>query len=138
MSKILLVGKNESFLHQCAEKLRWLDHKVFIHNDVMNGLREMLVSDVSCIVWDVEVNDQERIRKYRAIKRYHRYTPLIIIDDNKEAYQDEDLDHDTVIRINNPRVEDVVHQVIDAITDDKILSDEDRLDRLEKEFGLFD
>ena len=138
MSKIVLIGKNESFLQQCAAKLRWLNHKAFIHRDVMDGLRELLLFRLDCIVWDVETNDPYKIRKYKAIKRYHRDIPLIVIDDNKETYRDEDLDYETFIMTNNPNADDVVHQIIDTIQISYVLPDDERLERLEKKYGLVD
>ena len=137
MSKILFLGKNVFFLQKCAERLRWKGHDVLVHNDVFDGLREMMIFNVSCIVWDVDTNEPSRTRKYQAIQRYHRYTPVVIIDDHREAYE-QDLDRDTYFMTNNPAVDELVNKIVDLVPPRVVYSEENAYNNLEKEYGMSD
>lgn len=111
MSKILLIGKNNDYFKECTSQLRQRGYQVVIDDNVMEGLREISVFGVQCIVWDVKANDPTRPRKFQAIKRYHRYTPLILIDSDKRPYQKE-LDGNTFFIQNDTPVNELVDKII--------------------------
>jgi DNA-binding NtrC family response regulator len=112
--KILFIGDQNAILRQCANQLRWKGYKVILHNDVMEGLREVSVFGVSCIVWDVQNNDASRLRKLNAIKRYHRFTPLILMSSDKEAFQIE-LDANTYFLANTIQGQELYEQIIQLV-----------------------
>ena len=111
MSKILLIGKNNDYFKECTAQLKMHGYQVVIDENVMEGLREMSVFGVPCIVWDVKADDPARVRKFQAIKRYHRYTPLVLIDSDKEPYLTE-LDSNTFFMPNDTSVEELVNKIV--------------------------
>jgi DNA-binding NtrC family response regulator len=110
MSKILLIAKNSDYFKECTVQLRLRGYQVVVDENVMEGLREISVFGVQCIVWDVKANDPARGRKFQAIKRYHRYTPLILIDSDKSPYLQE-LDGNTFFMMNDSTVDELVARV---------------------------
>ncbi len=133
MSKILFIGENISLLQKCAEKLRWRGYEAIVHEDVYEGLREAMMFNIGCIVWDVEAKDPARARKYKAIQRYHRNTPVIIIDDQQEIYEP-DLDADTHFLSNSPSSDQVFNKVLELVPRPTIFSDTDDMDTVETDY----
>ncbi|MBN1464840.1 hypothetical protein JXA02_03700 [candidate division KSB1 bacterium] len=112
MSKLLLIGKNNDYLKECTARLRQRGYQVVIDENVMEGLREISVFGVQCIVWDVKADDPTRPRKFQAIKRYHRYTPLVLIDNDKHPYLKE-LDGNTFFVQNETPVDELVTKIVE-------------------------
>lgn len=112
--KILFIGDQNAVIKQCASQLRWKGYQVILHNDVMDGLREVSVFGVSCIVWDVPNNDPGRLRKLNAIKRYHRFTPLLLISSSKEAFATE-LDANTYFLESVVESRELYEQIIQLV-----------------------
>ncbi len=137
MSKILLIGKNDTFLQKCAERLRWRGYKVMVHEDVMDGLREMMIFSVSCVVWDVEAREASLLKKYKAIQRYHRLTPVFIINQDQDAFGDE-IDPDTHFIPEKPSVEALVQKVIELAQVQIQSTDDDEFEEYEKEIGFIE
>ncbi len=137
MSKILLIGKNESFLHQCVKKLRMLDAKVVVHKDVLHTTRELFPYKVRCIVWDVQINDPNKSSKYKMLRQHYTSVPIIILDHHKADYEPVS-DFDTIFLSKNIGLEQVVREIIDATSAATVLSDHERLKMLEKQFGFMD
>lgn len=137
MSKIVLIGRNEALLQKCAERLRWRGYKVYIHEDLMDGLRETMVISVGCIIWSVDSNEPARARKYKALQRYHRYTPVIIIDNNRSDYEP-DIDPDTYFINEKPSVDEVVDKVVSLIRPQSTYVDDDESEETEAELGMLD
>ncbi|MBN1480049.1 hypothetical protein EH223_19040 [candidate division KSB1 bacterium] len=134
MSKILFTGKDQDYFRACASRLRWRGYQVVINEDVMDGLREVSVFGVNCIVWDVEKHDLRRTYKFNAIKRYHRHTPLFIIDHTKEPYQ-HGWDRNTYLIENYPTVQEIVNQIMSLVGNPEVFSsDTDQ----EKELEVMD
>ncbi len=138
MSRILLIGRNAALLDPCAVKLRWLGHKATIHNDLMDGLRELQMFGVDCIAWHVDAAERNRRRKLDAIKRYHRHTPLIIIENNKDADGEKSFDAKAVILSDNPGAQKILHAIIDSIPTQPPMPEYQGLEELEKEYGFVD
>lgn len=134
MSKILFTGKNQDYFKDCANRLRWRGYQVVVNEDVMEGLREVSVFGVNCIVWDVEKNDLRRTHKFNAIKRYHRRTPLFIIDRMKEHFEP-GIDNNTFLLATHPPVQEMVDQIINLVGRPEVFSpDTDQ----EKELEVID
>lgn len=114
MAKILIIGRSNEFSSECARLLRRNGHRVAENNDVLEALREAAMDGVDLILWDAPVNDPTRARKFAAIKRYHRFTPLIILDDDNEPYY-EKLDEWTMLMNDNSLAEEVVDDILQRV-----------------------
>jgi len=136
MSKILLIGKNYNFMQKCAERLRWRGYNVLVHEDLLDGLREMMILSVDCIIWNVESNASQKVRNYKAIQRYHRFTPVVIIDNDRETYGE--ITEDTYFVPENPEIEELVQKVATLIRPRNASTDDDEMEEMEEEYGLFE
>ena len=133
MSKILLIGQTET-LQQCAAILRQQDYKVIIHKDVTDDICELFHYKLRCIVWDVQVDESNRTAKYKILRKYHRYTPIVIIDDKME--KGVKPDSSTLFMRKRCTAIEIVNEMSDFTSVASVLSDNDRLDMLEKEYGF--
>jgi hypothetical protein len=114
MAKVLIIGRSNDFSSECARLLRRNGHRVAENNDVFEALREAAMDGVDLILWDAPVNDPTRARKFAAIKRYHRFTPLIILDDDREPYLDQ-FDEWTMLMNDNSAAEEVVDDILQRV-----------------------
>ena len=114
MAKILIIGRGNEFNAECDQLLKRKGHRVAQNNDVFEALREATMDGVDLILWDAPVNDPGRARKFAAIKRYHRFIPLIILDDDNEPYF-EHLDDSTVLMSDNSSAQQVFDEIIQRV-----------------------
>lgn len=129
MAKILIIDRGQDFSLECSKALKRKGHRVAHNNDVYEALREASVDGVDLILWDAPL-DNSRARKYAAIKRYHRFIPLIIIDDDNEPYLD-GFDETTLLMNGDSSVEQVVTEILKRVPEVVLSTLESKLNNLE-------
>ena len=124
MSKILIIENGKNFCKECASSLRARGYQIVLSDDVMEALREVSVFGVSLILWDAQHKDPAKSRKLKAIKRYHRYTPLLVMDDDNSTYKD-DMDSYTILLKTDKTVNDVVSEILTRVGPPPVFSKKD-------------
>lgn len=113
MSQVLIIETDRVLGSRLASALRRQRFQVKKHKDVLEGLRELAWFSAQMIIWQPDPNDATKLKKFKAIKQYRRYTPLVILDDSA-TFQDQ-LDENTFLYPSDTEPDVLVQKAVDLL-----------------------
>lgn len=113
MSQILIIETDQILGSRLASALRQQRFQVKKHKDVLDGLRELAWFSAKMIIWETNPNDPSKLKKFKAIKQYRQYTPLIILE-NSPIFNDQ-LDSNTFLFPPDTPPEALVKKAVDLL-----------------------
>jgi hypothetical protein len=114
MSQILIIEKDPILGSRLASALRQQRFQIKKHKEVLEGLRELAWFSATLIIWEPDPNDPNRLKKYKSIRQYRKYTPLMILEDSPGVLQ---IDPDEMLiffKCDAP-VEEIVKKTVELL-----------------------
>ncbi|MDZ7370600.1 MAG: hypothetical protein ONB12_05475 [candidate division KSB1 bacterium] len=113
MSQVLIIETDRVLGSRLASALRRQRFQVKKHKDVLEGLRELAWFSAQMIIWQPDPNDATKLKKFKAIKQYRRYTPLVILDDSATFH--DQLDENTFLYPSDTEPDVLVQKAVDLL-----------------------
>ncbi|MDZ7315296.1 MAG: hypothetical protein ONA69_07185 [candidate division KSB1 bacterium] len=113
MSQVLIIETDRVLGSRLASALRRQRFQVKKHKDVLEGLRELAWFSAQMIIWQPDPNDATKLKKFKAIKQYRRYTPLVILDDSTTFH--DQLDENTFLYPSDTEPDVLVQKAVDLL-----------------------